>query len=821
MAEATQFFKSFTRQKRVHIPENNFGKGMQYTDTPLITGLNKTLVNFDIKDMGDKLVPRPGIRLTSVGMYGQVIPLTMTPLEYSDNLLIADGRLCTEPDNTMYRQILLGSITEAFTGTKLHKGSLHVATVNPNSLMAVDSIVDSVDSIDMCAEPVASGTDFTTYAVPTEANIHKIPLLDVGNIARHVGVFAYQNQYYCFKHTTTTKKLGYTKLYTVGTSRYTFKQITPRTLTAREAVRWGYNMLSATPYTFVCGVGGGSIQLDGIMPYDKAGTNLLMTPKSNEELMFKCFFTGPASTTYSFKWEWKELASDTWTEIETDTYEIPTANPVPQTCIFAPPVKELLIRVTASTGGSVEQVMTVGFNFRPEDFGSTANVTPVTYDLTKASGLCFWQGRLGFYGMNEDPTLLLLSDPNDPTYVPYPHNAILFNEPVQYAMPFLDNLLVFTTTKLHMVSISPEMEGWVTKTIQGGLYINPWDIHLIKAVKNMVFFKSGNYYYMVVPKANSMTGELVIAPISKPIEYLLDNFADHVQKLAQQVYGYQGTLELVHYYNFLDYEDVHNVYVFQTEKGVYLNLVLLYNSIGRYWRMYTYESQSIYKPFREDATQKGTMMGLTHLIQDYEDPMENPTTDADLIAVQFLNYDPSTLVDQYIPLGWEVGVSTEQELDTLIFPNHQLIDTGYRDQNPDFKKRFREIQFRINNISQRSLKFHTDFAIDGELRRQMAHYITTYAVDEVDPNYGSITVERQLVDALASVLPGSTILGEDDSDLTAWSLDQSAFPELSLWKIRLPVSGKGYAPRLVILSQNNYNFELLNVSWIFRPLYAR
>ena len=40
----------------------------------------------------------------------------------------------------------------------------------------------------------------------------------------------------------------------------------------------------------------------------------------------------------------------------------------------------------------------------------------------------------------------------------------------------------------------------------------------------MVFFKSGNYYYMVVPSLRSMTGELVLAPISKNIEFFLKQF---------------------------------------------------------------------------------------------------------------------------------------------------------------------------------------------------------------------------------------------------------------------------------------------------------
>ena len=107
------------------------------------------------------------------------------------------------------------------------------------------------------------------------------------------------------------------------------------------------------------------------------------------------------------------------------------------------------------------------------------------------------------------------------------------------------------------------------------------DIPLIRTVKNMVFFKSGNYYYMVVPKANSTTGELVVAPISRPVELFFDRFKEAIDSVLKKVYDYEDDIQLVHHYNFLDFEDVHNMYVFQTTKGVLLNIAVLYNTVAR------------------------------------------------------------------------------------------------------------------------------------------------------------------------------------------------------------------------------------------------
>lgn len=114
---------------------------------------------------------------------------------------------------------------------------------------------------------------------------------------------------------------------------------------------------------------------------------------------------------------------------------------------------------------------------------------------------------------------------------------------------------------------------------------------------------------MIVPKSGS-NGGLSLATISKPLYYFFDNFKENVETVLYEVYDYRGLLTLMHYYNYLDFEDIHNVYVFQTDKAEYINFCI-YNIVDRSWRTYVFGSQAIRTPYKADATQRGTLCSLS------------------------------------------------------------------------------------------------------------------------------------------------------------------------------------------------------------------
>jgi hypothetical protein len=85
-------------------------------------------------------------------------------------------------------------------------------------------------------------------------------------------------------------------------------------------------------------------------------------------------------------------------------------------------------------------------------------------------------------------------------------------------------------------------------------------------------------------------------------------------------------------------------------------------------------------------------------------------------------------------------------------------------------------------------------------------------IDEFDPEYGIVYVDS------------TPFLETDLSDIditNQWTIDQSLTPEITLWKVRIAVSGKGSAPRFKLFSRNEKRFELLGVNWISRVMNMR
>ena len=812
-------YKQYARQPRVQYMEESFEKGMSYTNTPLQSGFNRMLLNYDLKESGESLAPRNGIQVMDLAIFA---PDATDPLLYGEGRVVSGSKSCQEDNGKAYRQVLTGTAGDVErAGTGLYEGTGSILTVPEDSNIVWD--IPDINLKHMTRQPMQGESEVIYFRRPDKAQIHNIPLEDLGIISKHVGQFAFGNNYYYF---TGPQKLKRTVR---DGEEYKAELVPVREVTPKEAVFYGYNMLKANPYTFANTSFSGNIQLLGMLPYDE-NDKLVMFPQMNQTLNLECFYSGNAANKYKFQWEWKEPSSALWALMATQELEL---TGLPRLKVsFSPPQKQLMVRLSAfKWNGSaydtvVESVLTVGFNFDKNSYGSTANLSVETYDLSTATGMTSWKNRLFLYGLAKDPTILFSSDINDPGYFPYPNNIETFDEPIIHAVPYMDNLLVFTASKIHMLTLSADGMSWTKKTLQGNMDIKEWDVHLIQIVKNMVFFKSGNYYYMVVPKANSLTGELTIAPISKPVESLLDNFLQVTQGLLRDIYDYADTLTLVHYYNFLDYEDVHNVYAFQTTAGVLVNVDLLYNTVLRVWRVHIYESQNLLQPYKQDATKQGSLINLVKIRQNIGG------VETDVHGLQFHQFDKKEVHDIYFPDGFKVleasgaPVVTDDLGASLAvlhrFKNYQMLDVGYREQLSDYNKRFREMQMKFNNTSQKTLNFQTEFTLDGDVRHGFYTYVTHHETDPLDPNYGLISLERvPVIGPESPSIPGNTLLGEDAQDLGAWTLDNSQFPENVLWKVRIPISGKGYAPKMRLLSFNEENYELLNVIWVFRMMNSR
>jgi hypothetical protein len=759
---AIESFKNYQRSARVQLPEELYNKGMQYTDAPLSSGFCKTLVNFDLKDNGEVLTPRPGLKNIDFVDY-----TTPPGIPYTDGMMLENATeiIESEDNNTKYQLFIVGDVYHnALHAITNYTGEQYSAIIKNLSFQAHFKSLYAGDA-------------------------HGVSTPNMKYLSKNIGTFAFNNSYYFFDNVG----LNHTKFGGVGQG-YIAEAVTPRSLTPSEAVMWGYNMLRTNPYTFqntMLGVDS-PITLDGVLPYDQSN-NLMLSPQVNQVLHFECFYKGYPGKTYTVKWEWKEGGSSIWTELKTETFTV--SDVARLLCNFNVPSNSIILRVTATNTGTPTdlQVMTIGFEFGKATQGNALNSKQVSYDLKNSSCMTYWKNRLVLAYNN----LLFLSEINDPSYFPYPNNMEPFPENITHIMSYLDSLLVFTTSKLYTLTLNTDGLSWYVKCIQNNLNINPADTHLIQIVKNMVFFKSGNYYYMVVPKASSTTGELTIAPVSRPMELFFNNFGPEIDKLLKTVYDYTDGTELLYYQNFLDFEDVHNIYTFSTSKNVMLNVDLLYNTVLRVWRIYCFESSHIIKPFKPDATTKGTFMSLYY---------RNTVP-----CVQLLRFVTQANTDSYLT---SAGLTA-----TITFKNYQFLDTGYREISSNLKKRFREAQIKLNNRSGVTLNFYTEFYVDGDSRKVFYKYTPIQNTDPASPNYGFLTMERELIDP--SILPGTTVLAETQDDLNCWTLDVTPFMEASIWKIRVPFSGKGYAPRMLLLSFNEEPYEILNNVWVYRQLYSR
>jgi hypothetical protein len=796
------YYKKYERGTRLQAVDTQYSGGMVYTNTPLAEQHSRVLVNYDITT-DNTLRSRPGLCKVSA------LPVD-TP--FDNKLLVNAQPMTTFDTNTTYQHLVVGN--------------QHKAAVQENTTLGIGEL--SFFKSDGKVITKAEDNHEAFMRVYPDVEIHDLTLNDA--LPRYVGCRAFNNDYYWFKPDGTLHHAGYIlTAYDQDTNQATYAfasaAIEPKACTVTEAVSDGYNMLLKQPYAFEQKYyedskekPSKSITIQGVQPYtDAECTQLELTPKANQKIYFKiicdelpCHQTGSYEYLpygcYSITVEHSSNNGNTWHSVyskkivsDSDSKEFVKnlAKALTYT-VTNIPTQNLLIKATLiisdqdkETNVYYTSTYVTSFNFSEKKDIEAINYDLQNYTLEHAEGMTYWKDRLILWGVPEDKSMLFVSETRNPSYFPYPNNVNLFDEPIVNVVPLLDNLVVFTTSKVYIMTIDSDYIHLTQKCIQNNLRIAPYDVHLMQVVKNMIFFKSGNYYYMIVPKANSLTGELTIAPISKNIEYLLDNFKEELYKILNIVYNYNSKrcadLVFTHYYNYLDYEDVTNVYVFQTPDKRFLNFCLLYNTIQRTWRIYVYETANIMQPITHDATKKSIYGVLNGAM-----------------------YETYTF-------------NFEQTSDAMgtVFKNYQLYDTGYRDQEYNIKKRYRELQFIIYNRSLKTLKFGTGFFIDGNARNSM-YSLEPFIKALSDNTYNTeYTGTQQHVELVVNQtfencieIPGATILG-------SWTLNQSVFPEQTVYKIRFHTSGKGYAPRALLINKDELAHDILNTSYVYRSLYSR
>lgn len=799
--------------------EDNFSTGMKYTNAPLGTGFAKALVNFDLKNDGECLVPRGGFqdvasRIATVVAGKQYIDFC-THHASAAYIQEHDG-----VDATLCNYHIIGGVTEA--GFDLNTAVLVVEYAG-NYIQANKSTDVGITG-HLLMKPAATTVQGLHIATPNSRDgIHT----------------SLEGNTYVLVNTGSSNKLGVLKIkFNQNRTAITWhvEEVEPTEIQPTQAINYGYNMFKSNPYTFENSITAtGGIQLTGVVPYDEQN-KLLLTARPGTPIVFRLYYKYPQidvdnGDKYLVQWEVQDLNNASNPEVIHKVRGSVAYTPgdniefayTPSYTAFSIIVRlykksemeaqdaaweadtSLQALVTKDDYLTPNRVTTLAsYYLTSNNNSSTLNVEAVSYDMGTATGMCTWQQRLVMWGVRNAKSTIFISEINNPGYMPYPNNCEILNSDVICAIPYLSHLLVFTTTSLYKLTIGEDGLSYTSKCVQERLNMQPSDASSVLTVQNMVYFKSGNYYYMVVPNNASATEDTQLAPVSRSIEQMLDNMEDTITAVINEVYNFTTDLrynpiqlELLDYNTYVANTQVRNVYKLQVEyqssTGVQrkdiIDVCLNYDTVLRAWTLYTYQAtlyrMTVYKPNVTGETI------FTHLfINDY------------VLYSSLVQADPKNPKDSI-----ELTEGAER-----IFGNWQLIDTGYRDFNEELKKRFREVQFCVNILNNDTLRFNTAFVVDDVDVVPLYRHTVSQCTDPNDVNYGVIFVERELVEGAHTPL----LTGFNE-----WELDTAMFPDATVHKIRYKVSGKGYGGSVKILSKNEVAFELLHINWVYRVMFAR
>ena len=531
-------------------------------------------------------------------------------------------------------------------------------------------------------------------------------------------------------------------------------------------------------------------------------------------------------------WQYKTGGAATWTELDNSVFKLSEyyathgdRAPFEVTCTLDN--SEVIIKLTisdpADTVSTEEYILstnTIGISTVSEELSTVFNVVPENYDLGQCTGMCEWEQRLVLWGVPGAENIVFVSDVNNPGYFPYPNNIDILPDPIMSVHNYGNELLVLTTTALYRLIWDAEGTGWTHKLVQRNLQIKKTDVPVACVYKNMFFFKSGNYYYMMVPKATaSVQGETTIAPISKTIENLLDNFHEIVYNLFKIIiddpalpnftdylvnyFTYiDGTKIVVNYVYDLDYKNRTTYATERVESSKYFYIQLVYDTDLRTWSLCAFEAAHMLQALHNNVLKQDTFVDLTPL-----------NTDSHRYVVQLYNYTGT--FDNTVQYCTTTGAVYAKR----ILRNYQYLDTGNREINTDLKKRFREVQFKLKTKGLTDLQLYLAFYVDGCAIQDLQESELRTIAQTTENQETVLIVDRVKKLATQMIIQDAGALKL--TALDSWTLNQSAFPGRTLWKIRLPIMGKGYTPSAIFLAKNEESFELLGHNWVYRTMNAR
>lgn len=806
-----------SHRSRAISTEAIFSSGMNYTNMPLDDGFCKTLVNYKIHNDGSSLMPRGGqtpIRMSKLS--ADYLPEGTPFVYFAGTILVSESDDSAESpyDVAIVGNLVAGTLSTASCKLIVYEATPDVDLVsNTEDTYALTLTVPLDEMHGVTIQDINSRKSCCTVL-----NGHLYSVTSTAALVRHVIKFT------SAAHTAITWEL---------------EEVEARTPEPTMTVNYGYNMLKSNPYSFnSTETALGDLIAQGVVPYDDDG-NVLLSARPGQNIHFKLIYKYPAKDitndeSYRIQVELQDNDAGTSPEpvlywYDSDYYtpgdviEFECAPTVGNFSLICRLYKQSSIVDQLEEWDSNTNLQTVckrndfvtphcvttlaSYNLLSDTNTTNKNLNPVTYNLSTATGITNWKQRVVMWGVDKCKNTMWLSDINDPTYFPYPNNVEVFDEDIITCVNYMSDILVFTKTAIWRCILNEDGLTFTVNKVQDKLNLTYSDIATVQSVQNMVFFKSDNTYYMVVPNYSYNTGTygIQLAPISRCMEQLFDRFEDNIFNIVNTVLGFTPNVKrnpitqyLYNYNNYVDGNEIHNVYKFKYTETVntvahtllWLDVHIVYDTVLRAWYIEMMETDTCAAvPFILTTT------GDTVYIKPV-------VVKPDLSTV---NLDTGTFV-QYYQYSKYTSKDTLILPTTRVFNNRQYLDTGNRNFSEDLKKRFREVQFCVNILDQGELKFNTGFKVDDI--EEVRPYKWVIEPDED----GYISVVREYEES------------EDTPGITAlnfWELNEDIFPDITMHKIRYHICGKGYNGSAQIISDNQLRYELRHVSFVYRQMWAR
>lgn len=786
MAVTTSYLNTSSRNRSM-TTESNFSLGMKYTDTPLDEGYSRVLLNYALSDNGSSLKPRSGLEhvryLTSVTSDDPlVIHHCETALfEYADN-----------SDATMCKYLVYGTYnsTDNYVNVSTLKG---VCFYNGAYLMST-SITNTANATGIkCTVKPKS-----VHGMELDATAKGMCAVLDGNayVITDVGLAL-------LKFKFNSNKTAFT---------ITIEKVNPNTINAAKAVNNGYNMLLDNPYNFsITSTSGTAIIMDGIVPYDSTGTTIKMNARIGDEVQFKLFYRYPtadaATKKYYAQWELQDLETgETRTLARVrDSIAYTPGNAINFTTnqttykqftlicklFYKDEVDAVTFKSDALDAVNLKPVavMSIAYYYFTDTKGSTQNSSTANYDLTTATGIASFSNRLVLWGVSGCKNTVWFSEVNDPSYFPYPNNIEIFDNNIIGATKLKSNFIVFTDSTVVQMSYDVDGTTLISKVIQDRMTMEDGEACTIIPVQNMVFFKNDNYYYMIVPSGRDTTsyGDLTLAPVSKPITELLDNFRynEIVRPADNKLYGYDCYLEgsFVRIMYKLLVSDSADTYHFE-------DFILQYDTKTRTWTTLSFKSDRwMWTQFIRSVTADSVFAA----------PVQSALG---TWTIDLLKANPAIAEDDY---NYTVYNSDDTYRSSVSASGTtHVLDTGYRKLNDfnNLNKKWRQIQFEVNNYGN-ALAFSSETCVDNWWRypseydiERDANDVAIYPIDYVDSDVQKV------------------------NKATAWGLDGTKFCSL-INRVKINTIGKGKYIRFRLSDNNTTMYSINAISYVYRIMTGR